>query len=84
MKSAGCCGSLAQLQRKLLQHLDHMWLDTCIVVYPTLPNDGGMAEDHGTPEAGQLSRIRTRGRRDRELPKSGRRKESAAGQFRMR
>ena len=32
IKLAGCCGSLAQLQRKLLQHLDYMWLDTCILL----------------------------------------------------
>ena len=29
-----------------------------------------MAEDHGAPEAGQLPRVWTRGRRDRESPKS--------------
>ena len=32
IKSAGCCGSLAQLQRKLLQHLDHMLLVTYILL----------------------------------------------------
>ena len=41
-----------------------------------------MAEDHGAPEAGQLSRVWTRGRR--ESPKSEGRKESAAAQCRMR
>ena len=39
-----------------------------------------MAEDHRAPEAGQLSRAWTRGRR--ESPKSERRKESVAGQRR--
>ena len=27
-----------------------------------LPRDGGMAEDHGAPKAGQLPRVWTRGR----------------------
>ena len=43
-----------------------------------------MAEDNGAPEAGKLPRVWTRGRRDRELPKSERRKEAVAGQCRMR
>ena len=46
-----------------------------------LTRDGGMAEDHGAPEAGQLPRVWTRGRRE---TKSERRKESVAGQCRMR
>ena len=29
-----------------------------------LPRDGGMAEDHGAPEAGQLPRVWTRGRKE--------------------
>ena len=29
-----------------------------------LPRNGGMAEDHGAPEAGQLPRVWTRGRRE--------------------
>ena len=33
-----------------------------------------MAEDHGAPEAGKLPRVWTRGRRDRESPKSERRR----------
>ena len=33
-----------------------------------------MAEDHGAPEAGQLPRVWTRGCRDRESPKSERRR----------
>ena len=45
---------------------------------------GGMAEDHGAPEAGQLPRVWTRGCRETESPKSERRKESVAGQRRMR
>ena len=49
-----------------------------------------MAEDHGAPEAGKLPRASTRGRRETEVverqrsPKSERRKESVAGQCRMR
>ena len=43
-----------------------------------------MAEDHGAPEAGQLPRAWTRGRKETESPKSERRKESVAGQCRMR
>ena len=31
-----------------------------------LPRDGGMAEDHGAPEAGQLPRVWTRGRKETE------------------
>ena len=34
--------------------------------YPTLPRDGGMAEDHGAPEAGQHHRVWTTGRRETE------------------
>ena len=36
-----------------------------VVGYPT-PSDEGMAEDHGAPEAGQLPRVWTRGRRETE------------------
>ena len=44
-----------------------------------------MAEDHGAPEVGQLPRAWGRGRRETEIcPKSERRKESVAGQCRMR
>ena len=44
-----------------------------------------MAEDHGAPEAEQLLRVWTRGRKEtKESPKSERRKESVAGQCRMR
>ena len=28
------------------------------------PRDGGMVEDHGAPEAGQLPRVWTRGRKE--------------------
>ena len=35
-----------------------------VVVIGPLPKDGGMAEDHEAPEAGQLPRAWTRGRRE--------------------
>ena len=55
-----------------------------VVVARPLPRDGGMAEDHGAPEDGQLPRAWTRDRRETESPKSERRKQSVAGQSRMR
>ena len=59
--------------------------DLLLLVTRPLPRDGGMAEDHGAPEAGQLPRVWARGRKEiRESPKSERRKESVAGQCRMR
>ena len=36
-----------------------------VVVTRPLPRDGGIAEDHGAPEARQLPRAWTRGRRER-------------------
>ena len=42
-------------------------LNLCaVVVTRLLPRDGGMAEDHGAPEAGQLLKVWTRGRRKTE------------------
>ena len=57
-----------------------------VVVTRLLPRDGGMAEDHGAPEAGQFSRAYTRDRRKtRESPKSeGRRARSWTVQNEMR
>ena len=37
-----------------------------VVGNPTPSRDGGMAEDHGAPEAGKLSRVWTRGRTETE------------------
>ena len=37
-----------------------------LLVSRPLPRDGGMTEDHGAPQAGQLHRVWTRGRRDTE------------------
>ena len=55
-----------------------------VVVTRPLPRDGGMAEDHEAPEAGKLTRVWTRGRRETESPKNERHIESVAGQCRMR
>ena len=43
-----------------------------------------MADDHGAPKAKQFSWAWIRGLREAELPMSKRRKESVAGQCRMR
>ena len=61
-----------------------MLLLLLLVITRLLPRDGGMAEDHGAPEAGKLPRVWTRGRRETESPKSERRKGSIAGQCRTR
>ena len=37
-----------------------------LLVTRPFPRDGGMAEDHGVPEAGQLARTWTRGRTETE------------------
>ena len=37
-----------------------------LLVALPLPMDGGMAEDHGAAEAGQLPRVWTRGRKETE------------------
>ena len=37
-----------------------------LLVTQPLPRDGGMVEIHGAPEAGQLSRVWTRGRKETE------------------
>ena len=65
-------------------HIQYKLVDCVVVVYPTPSEGWGHAEDHGAPEIGQLSRVWTRGRRDRESPKSERREQSVAGQCRMR
>ena len=45
--------------------LNDMLLLLLLVTRP-LPWDGSMAEDHGAPEAGQLPRVWTRGRKETE------------------
>ena len=45
-------------QELLLQHL------MLLLFTRPLPRDGGMAEDHGAPEAGQLPRVWTRGHKE--------------------
>ena len=37
-----------------------------LLITQPLPRDGGMAEDHGAPEAEQLPRVWTRGRKEKE------------------
>ena len=37
-----------------------------LLITRPLPRDGGMAEDHGAPEAGQLFNVCTRGRTETE------------------
>ena len=39
-------------------------VEMLLLVTRSLPRDGGMAEDHGAPEAGQLPRVWTRGRKE--------------------
>ena len=43
------------------------WVDDLLLLFTRpLPRDWGTAEDHRAPEAGQLSRVWTRGRRETE------------------
>ena len=49
-----------------------------------LLTDGGMVKDHGTPEAGQLPRVWTRGHKETESHQRVSGAESIAGQCRMR
>ena len=58
---------------KLLGRLFSILTNSCLVVRSLLllvtrllPRDGGMAEDHGAPEAGQLPKVWTRGRKETE------------------
>ena len=55
-----------------------------LLITRPLPRDGGMAGDHGAPEAGQLPRVWTRGRRETESRQRVSGAESLAGQCRMR
>ena len=65
--------------------LQYAVVELLLLVTRPLPRDGGMADGHGAPEAGQLPRVWTRGRTETESRQrvSGAR-ESAAGQCRMR
>ena len=59
---------VGRLQLKYHQPVGHpseMLLLLLLITRP-LPRDGGMTEDHGAPEAGQLPRIWTRGRKETE------------------
>ena len=65
--SGQCNGFTAFLEKESPGHmhtwcylllLSHSYLLLSLINRP-LPRDGGMAEDHGAPEAGQLSRALT-------------------------
>ena len=62
--------------RFLKSHLKskHILLLLLLLFTRPLLRDGGMAEDHGVPEAGQLSRVWTTARKEIESPKSERRR----------
>ena len=55
-----------------------------LLITRPFPKDGSMAEDHGAPKAGQLSRAWTRGREKTESRQRVSGVESVAGQCRMR
>ena len=57
-KSAGC-------QTESKAFVKSMLLLLLLFTRP-LPRDGGMAEDHGAPEAGKLPRVWTRGHKETE------------------
>ena len=50
-----------------------------LVVTRPFSRDGGMAKDHGAPEAGQLPKASTRGRRETESRQRASGAESIAG-----
>ena len=64
--------------------VENVFFGNVVVVYPTPFEGWGMAEDHGAPEAGQLPRVWTRGRRKTESRQRSSGAESVAGQCRMR
>ena len=47
-------------------HLLFRQMMLLLLVTRPLPRDGGMAEDHGALEAGQLFKVQTRGRKETE------------------
>ena len=55
-----------QVNWSLLGYLASFILLLLLLITRPLSRDGGMAENHGTPEARQLSRVWTRGRRETE------------------
>ena len=60
-----CCvgGCSSKIRQKEVAAVEYVGLLLLLVTRP-LPRDGGMAEDHGAPEAGQLPRVWTRGRKE--------------------
>ena len=65
-----------------LVQIGSLWL--LLLITRLLPRDGGMAEDHGAPEAGKLPRAWTRGPKETESRQRASGAESVAGQCRMR
>ena len=63
---AGCCENSGRgfetFVKLVYQSLDNSRNNMLLLFTRPLPRDGGMAEDHGPPEAGQLPRVWTRGR----------------------
>ena len=57
-KRSGCQTKSKSLEKSMLLFL--------LLVIRPLPRDGGMPENHGAPEAGQLPRVCTRGCRETE------------------
>ena len=52
------CDKMSKLADKSIRiSFRAMLLLLLLLVTQPLPRDGGMAEDHGAPEAGQLSRV---------------------------
>ena len=59
--------TVQQLKDEIRRHIGEMLLLLLLLLITrSLPMDGGMAEDHGAPEAGQLPRVWTRGHRETE------------------
>ena len=66
MYSRSACIGIHNVE--FLCYVTHI-LERLLLFTRPLPRDGGMVEDHGAPEAGQLSKIWTRGRRETERRK---------------
>ena len=50
----------------IIDHVIDLMLLLLLLFTRPLPRNGGMAEDHGAPEAGQLPRVWTRGHKETE------------------
>ena len=65
MVSASAFNVMVKSNQTVKLELTALLLLLLLITRP-LPRDGGMAADHGAPEAGQLPRVWTRGRRETE------------------